>query len=198
MLPQSVKFTKNNIEVIIDIYGNTLFKICLLILCNDYDAEFAIQEVIIRYINKSPTFYDAEHEKEWLITIAINCCKNIGWFNFKSSQMKTGDLELYAKYEENYGLLEILMKLPRRYKVVLLLYYVEGYKIYEVAEMLKVSESSAKRRLDRVKELIAERYGNGKYVDIDKIKNAVNDIEMSKVMRYRIKNYYILDKGNTI
>lgn len=112
--------------------------------------------------------------------------------------MKTGDLELYAKYEENYGLLEILMKLPRRYKVVLLLYYVEGYKIYEVAEMLKVSESSAKRRLDRVKELIAERYGNGKYVDIDKIKNAVNDIEMSKVMRYRIKNYYILDKGNTI
>lgn len=189
MLSQSVQSAKKNIEDIIDIYGNILFKICLLILCNDYDAEFAVQEVIIRYITKSPTFHDSEHEKSWLITVAINYCKNIGWFNIKQSKMNIGDLELYAKDEESYGLLEILMKLPHRYKTVLLLYYVEGYKMYEVAEILKISESSVKKRFQRGKEFVAKRYGKGKYVDFDKIINAINSIEMSKVMKYRIKHY---------
>ncbi len=159
MLHKSVRQTEKDIERIVDKYGNMLFKICLVILCNDYDAEDVVQETIIKYLTKSPTFNDLEHEKAWLITVATNCCKNMRRFNFKRSHIDISDLQLYSKDEESYGLLEILMKLPDKYKTVLLLYYVEGYKVDEVAAILKISDSAVKKRLQRGRELIRERYG---------------------------------------
>lgn len=159
MLHQSVRPTEKDIEEIVDKYGNMLFKICLVILSNDYDAEDAVQETVIKYLTKSPTFHDLEHEKAWLITVATNCCKNMRRFNFKRSHMDISDLELYSNDEGSYGLLEILMKLPDKYKSVLLLYYVEGYKVDEVAAILKISVSAVKKRLQRGRELIRARYG---------------------------------------
>ncbi|EKN71736.1 ECF subfamily RNA polymerase sigma-24 subunit [Neobacillus bataviensis LMG 21833] len=49
-------------ERIVDIYGNMLFRICFVILCNQYDAEDAVQDTFIKYLTKSPTFRDLEHE----------------------------------------------------------------------------------------------------------------------------------------
>ena len=41
---------------------------------------------------------------------------------------------------------------------VLLLYYVEGYKVDEIANILKISVSATKKRLQRGREIIRDRY----------------------------------------
>lgn len=43
-------------------YGDMLYRICLLALKNTADAEDAVQETFIRYVQKSPDFLDGEHE----------------------------------------------------------------------------------------------------------------------------------------
>lgn len=159
MLQQSVSPTGKDMEKIVDKYGNMLFKICLVILCNEYDAEDAVQETLIKYITKSPTFNDLEHEKAWLITVATNNCKNMRRFKFMHQHMDISNFQLYSKDEENYGLLDILMRLPYKYKTVLLLYYVEGYKIKEIADILKISVAATKKRLQRGRESIRDKYG---------------------------------------
>lgn len=77
MWQQSVRPTEKNIERIVDKYSNMLFKIALVILCCNQDAEDAVQDTIIKYMTKSPVFQDSEHEKAWLIKVVTNRCKNM-------------------------------------------------------------------------------------------------------------------------
>ena len=55
----------DDIEIIINKYGNMLYRLCVLMLKNESDAEDVIQETIIKYYQKAPSFKDAEHEKAW-------------------------------------------------------------------------------------------------------------------------------------
>ena len=158
-MEQSVWSTELDIERIVDKYGDMLFRICLVILCNENDAEDVVQDTLIRYLTKSPTFYDLEHEKAWLITVATNRCKNKRRFNIMHKHIDISDLQLYCKDVENYGLLDHLMKLPKKHKPVLILYYVEGYKVDEIATLLNLTVSTVKKRLQRGRELIRERCG---------------------------------------
>ena len=47
--------------------------------------------------------------------------------------------------------------LPEGYKMVFLLYAVEGYKHHEIAEMLKISEGTSKSQLFKARKLLQER-----------------------------------------
>ncbi len=158
MLQQVVWSAELDVERIVDTYGNMLFRICLVMLSNEKDAEDVVQDTFITYLTKSPTFNDYEHEKAWLITIATNRCKNMRRYNFIRKHMDISDLQLYSKDNENYGLLDHLMRLPTKHKVVLLLHYVEGYKVDEIAKILAITTSAVKKRLQRGRELLRERY----------------------------------------
>lgn len=147
-----------DIDRMVDTYGNMLFRICLVILCNESDAEDAVQDTFIKYLSKAPTFNDSEHEKAWLITVATNRCKNIRRYNIIRRHLDINDLQLYCKNKENHGLLEVLMQMPHKHKTVLLLYYVEGYKVEEIAKILNISGPAVKKRLQRGRELIRQKY----------------------------------------
>jgi RNA polymerase sigma factor (sigma-70 family) len=158
MLKQAVWSTGQDIERVVDTHGNMLFRICLVILCNEKDAEDVVQDTFISFLTKSPSFHDSEHEKAWLITVATNRCKNMRRFNLMRRHIDISDLQLYSKDNESYGLLDHLMKLPNKYKIVLLLYYVEGYKVDEIANLLNITSSAVKKRLERGRVLIKKNY----------------------------------------
>lgn len=158
MLQQVVWSTELDVERIVETYGNMLFSICLVILCNEKDAEDVVQETFITYLTKSPNFNDSEHEKAWLIKIATNRCKNMRRYNFIRKHIDINDLQLYSKNDKNHELLDHLMRLPTKNKVVLLLYYVEGYKVDEIAKILTITTSAVKKRLQRGREHLRERY----------------------------------------
>lgn len=143
-MQQLVWSPERNIERVVDTYGNMLFRLCLVILCNEQDAEDVVQDTFIKYLTKSPIFNDYEHEKAWLITITTNRCKNMRRYNFIRKHMDISELQLYCQDEENYGLLDDLMKLTDKHKFVLLLYYVEGYKVDEIAKILSITSSAVK------------------------------------------------------
>nr|WP_282020934.1 RNA polymerase sigma factor [Planomicrobium okeanokoites] len=147
-----------DIDRMVDTYGNMLFRICLVILGNESDAEDAVQDTFIKYLSKAPAFNDSEHEKAWFITVATNGCKNMRRYNIIRRHLDINDLQLYCKNEENYGLLETLMKLPHKQKAVLLLHYVEGYKVEEIAKILSITATAVKKRLQRGRELLRQNY----------------------------------------
>lgn len=159
-MQQSICSTEiaTDLERIVDTYGNMLFRICLVILCNESDAEDAVQDTIIKYLSKSPTFNDSEHEKAWLITVATNRCKNMRRYNIIRRHLDINDLQLYCENEENYGVLDTLVKLPHKHKMVLLLHYVEGYKVEEIARILNISAVAVKKRLQRGRDFIRKNY----------------------------------------
>ena len=139
-------------------YGDMLYRICLLSLGNTADAEDAVQETFIKYVQKSPDFSSGEHEKAWLITVATNKCRDMLRYR---TRHKTESEELllgYAIEKEDSGILDALMELPEKYKTPLMLFYIEGYKVDETADIMGISLSAAKMRLSRGRKLLEEKY----------------------------------------
>jgi len=146
------------VEETLEIYGDMLYRLCLVMLGNASDAEDAVQETFLTYIKKTPVFKDPEHEKAWLITVASNKCRDILRLNKRRPMIDINCIEAVSDEIHDSGIIEALMLLPEKYKLVLELYYVEEYRIDEIAKMINRTPSAVKMRLQKGRRLLAEKY----------------------------------------
>ena len=142
----------------VDKYGDMLYRICIVMLQNSADAEDAVQETFIKYFTKAPEFTDAEHEKAWLITVATNRCRDMLRYRSRHETESEEVLNTYAVEKSDSGILEALMELSDKYRIIMILFYVEQYKIDEIADITGVSVSAVKMRLSRGRKLLEEKY----------------------------------------
>lgn len=147
------------IEAVMNTYGNTLFRLCLVTLGNASDAEDVVQETFIKYLQKAPTFENAEHEKAWLITVATNKCRDILRFKSRHPVVDMDEINEFTKEPDDSGILDALMTLPDKFRTVLTLYYVEEYSIEHIARIIGRSTSAVKMRLQKGRHLLREAYG---------------------------------------
>lgn len=148
----------DSVESIVQDYGNLLFRICFVMLGNATDAEDAVQETIIRYFQKTPSFESAEHQKAWLITTAKNKCRDMLRFRLRHPQIDMEYLQELSSEPSESGILEALMSLPEKFRLVLTLYYVEEYRIEEIARIIQKTPSAVKMRMQKGRKLLEEKY----------------------------------------
>lgn len=139
-------------------YGNMLFRICFIVLGNKSDAEDAVQDTVVRYMQKAPAFENPEHEKAWLIKVASNRCRDMRRFWRRHPQAELDTLESAAPNPESCGILEALMAIPEKFRVVMTLHYAEEYRVEEIASMIGKSSSAVKMRLQKGRKLLEEIY----------------------------------------
>jgi len=125
---------KNNdiIEKLISLYGNDVLRIATAYTRNSTISEDIFQEVFIKVARNIEKFEKRSSEKTWIIRITINTCKDYlksSW-NKKVIPMESIDTNnvTYSEdeliKEENASLIiQEILKLPIKYKEVLLLYY---------------------------------------------------------------------------
>ncbi|MDE7324293.1 MAG: sigma-70 family RNA polymerase sigma factor [Lachnospiraceae bacterium] len=130
-------------------YSDMLYKICLVILCNEQDVQDAIQDTFCKYLEKKPDFRDEEHEKAWLIKVATNNCRDMIRFRVRHPKISIDEVENILVAPEQRETLKELLELPVKHKTVIYLHYVEGYPIKEIADILGITESAVKSRLLR-------------------------------------------------
>lgn len=130
-------------------YSDMLFKICIVILCNEQDAQDAIQDTFCRYLEKKPEFCDEEHERAWLIRVATNICRDMLRFRIRHPKISIEEVENSLTAPEQKDILRELLELPVKQKTVIYLHYVEGYHIKEIADILGLTEGAVKTRLLR-------------------------------------------------
>ena len=146
------------IETVIRTYGNTLYRLCFVMLGSESDAEDAVQEAFIKYLQKAPQFKSTDHEKAWLITVATNQCRDILRFRKRHPQIDSEYLQGLSICSSDSGILEALVTLPEKFRLVLALYYVEEYRIDEIARMIGKTPSAVKMRLQKGRKLLEEVY----------------------------------------
>lgn len=139
-------------------YGNVLFRLCLITLGNAHDAEDAVQETLLRYLQRSPEFENEEHEKAWLIKVAVNQCRDILRYKRRHPIADKEAITEFTEERDESGILEALLTLPERFRLVLILYYVEEYSIREIASAIGRSTSAVKMRLQKGRKMLEEVY----------------------------------------
>lgn len=148
----------DEVEEMMQTYGDMLFRTCLVMLQNQPDAEDAVQETVLKYLLKAPTFSSTEHEKAWLLKVAANQCRDMLRFRSRHPQIRLDELAEYLTDPENCGILDALMTIPEKYRIVMLLHYVEGYQTEEIAQMIGRTPSAVKMRLKKGRKLLEEAY----------------------------------------
>lgn len=143
---------ENDIREKIIKYSDMLYKICIVILCNEHDVQDVIQDTFCRYLEKKPEFHDEEHEKAWLIKVATNICRDMMRFKIRHPKISIDEVENSLMVPEQKETLRELLELPVKQKTVIYLHYVEGYQIKEIANILGTTEGAVKMRLKRGKE----------------------------------------------
>ena len=139
-------------------YGDMLYMICLVMLRNTADAEDAVQDTFIRFMQKSPVFQGEEHEKAWLIKVASNVCKDMLRQRDKVTELDEATINTIAASEDDTHILEALMQIPEKFRIVLTLHYIEGYKVDEIAQIIKKTSSAVKMRLSKGRKLLEDKY----------------------------------------
>ena len=149
---------KKNADQIFKKYSKLLYKISILMLCSEQDAYDAVQESFLKYISAKMDFRDENHEKAWLTRVNINICKNMLRFRRMHPTIEYETLALHYHEPEETGIMDALMALNAKDKEVLILYYIEGYSCREIAELLKTTESAIKKKLERARKRLKQKY----------------------------------------
>ncbi len=145
-----------NVEKLFYKYNQMLFRICLVMLCNEADAQDAVQDTFYRYLLQKKHFSDEEHEKAWLIRVAVNRCWDEKRKRARHPQIDWDSISSYYRTEDERMVMDAFFRLPEKWKAVVHLHYVEGYRVKEIAAMLHLSENAVKKRLQRGREWLRE------------------------------------------
>lgn len=144
------------------VYGNTILRLSYSYLHNLSDAEDVLQDTLLSLMKNMPCFSSPEHEKAWLMRVAINLCKN----KLKSSWFKTiaipNNFQAESIDEEESEVLEAVHNLPIKYREVIHLFYYEGYSTFEISSLLQKKESTVRsllhRSRDKLKKVLKGAY----------------------------------------
>ena len=138
-------------------YGNSLYRLCSVMTGNREDAQDAVQDCFLRYITKAPDFNSTDHEKAWLIRVATNICHDILRNRKRASFVSLDEIRNLGTSEDNAQILGLLISLEEKYRIVMHLHYVEGYRTEEISALLGISSAAVKKRLQRGRDALRER-----------------------------------------
>lgn len=136
-----------------------MYKVARAILNNDEDAADAIQDTILCCFEKLHTLEKQEYFKTWMTRILINNCNLI--LRRHRRERLPGELPEPAKQDMSlaeFEFKEMLNLIDEKYRLVLAFYYMEGFKIPEIAKLLGLNQNTVKTRLARAREQIRAAY----------------------------------------
>lgn len=154
---------RRTVPVLVERWGDSLYRAAFAVCKNPQDAEDVVQETLLSYYRSDKEFESDEHIRAWLIRVAVNKAKNAAicfWRRNRRSLEEAMDA-LAFESEGDRDLLDAVLRLPERYRIVIHLFYYEDYSIKEIATLLRLSEGAVKSRLNRARKQLRNQLTEG-------------------------------------
>jgi RNA polymerase sigma-70 factor (ECF subfamily) len=142
-------------------YGNAILRTCFVYLSDAGQAEDAMQDTFLKAWHCMDQFEGRNgcSEKTWLMRIAINICRDYQhsrWFRHVDMSRVLTEIPMHFDdvLSEGRILLLDILRLPEKYKQVILLYYYQEMTLQEVADALSISRATVQSRLHKAKGLL--------------------------------------------
>ena len=124
-------------------------------------AEAALQETFFKAYKRMDTFRSESAERTWLMSIAINTCKDMNrsaWLRHTEKRVVPEELPIPASAvnEEALARAEAIRRLPGKQRDAVLLYYYQDMTIQEAAKALHAAPSTILKRLNQAKDMLRE------------------------------------------
>jgi len=155
---------------LVEEYGNDVLRIATVILKSKELAEDVFQETFLRVVRSYSGYRRESSEKTWIISIAVNICRDYMRSAWKKRVVVTDDFlsyssddvdteEILEKRSERQALINAILKLPDKYREIIHLYYYQEMGINDIAKVLKIPGGTVKSRLFKARELLHDMIG---------------------------------------
>ncbi len=136
-----------------------MYKTARAMLRNDEDAADAISDTILACWEKIGQVREVQFFKTWMTKILINKCNDIlRQYKQEGAAKEASDNVYFSERYENIEWLETLKSLDEKYRLVMVLYYVDGLDTAEISEILKMPAATVRTRLARGRKQITNIY----------------------------------------
>ena len=133
----------------------TLYRVTCSILHDHADREDAVQSAIEKAWRKLPSLREESRLQHWMVRILINECYAILRRQKRETPVDTFP-DAPAPADADADLYRFFTALPDTLRLTMVLHYVEGYEVKEIARMLRIPTGTVKSRLMRGREKLKE------------------------------------------
>ena len=170
----------NAFDVLVERHQNRIFNVCYWMLGNRDEAADASQDAFVRAYRSLASFRGDSAFGTWLHRIAVNCAIDatqrrkrapVLYSDLKpfgederedpepdASTQPLHDPSLLALREEKRAAVRhALASLPEHYRVVLVLFDIEGYSYEDIGHTLELPLGTVKSRISRARQSLRER-----------------------------------------
>lgn len=172
--------TIQELEQTIEIYGKSIYSFCLQLTRNTSAADDLYQETWLVACKKAAKIRKQDNVKSYLISVTIGVWRNQkrknAWRNRIAPQESLLEgtiadtresmqdaLARYLDEEKAQMVKDAVNRLDEKYKLPVLLFYMEEMSVKEIAMTLKISEGTVKSRLSYARAHLEKDLGG--YID---------------------------------
>jgi RNA polymerase sigma-70 factor (ECF subfamily) len=165
-LRKAVKGNRNAQRELFENYAPKMLSVCRQYIRDNHFAEDVMVSGFVKAFKNLHTFRNEGSFEGWLRRImvreAISHLRKNQFVVFDDEKLEEGTREVvYQEYRlREEEIQELIDSLPQGYKMVFVLYAVEGYKHSEIASLLKISENTSRSQLYKARQLLQERISN--------------------------------------
>ena len=159
---------QKNYEYMVEQYHAPLYRLLYGYCQNVQDAEDCVQTGYLKLWQCKKPFQSEAHAKNWLYKVTVNYARDMFRQKRNQTELLTEDIsyvpdEISSMSEDSILLLEEIRKLKENYRMVILLYYYEGYSVKDIGKIIGAKENTITTWLSRAREQLRigleEEYG---------------------------------------
>lgn len=167
---ERLKMTNQELEELIAQEGKNIYSFCLQLTGSKLTADELYQDTFLRATEKRNTLQVDGNMKSYLLSVALMLWKNqkrkFAWRNriapVEMFREETGEamgeaedvLQDVLKEEQCKLVRKAVNSLPDKYRIPILLYYMEEMTVSEVAKVLKIPPGTVKSRLSNARKCL--------------------------------------------
>ena len=125
----------------------TLYHVACGILRSEADREDAVQEAILKAWEKRDSLKNDDAFRAWVTRILVNECYDICRRSGKVIVLDELPESIVPEDTEGRELRDLIMQMDEIYRIPIIMFYIEGFSIREISQMLMIPEGTVKSRL---------------------------------------------------
>ena len=137
--------TESEYRQLVEEYSDMVTRLCVVHTGNFSDAEDCYQKK-----------GSLPNPKAWLIRVALNECRSVLRYRLRKNTVDLNSITSVSKDGCDIEILDLIFRLPPKYRDSIYLYYFEELSVQEIAKLTNIKENTIKTHLKRGREQLKD------------------------------------------
>lgn len=136
---------------LVEEFSDTVTRLCIVHTGNYADAEDCYQNVFFKLF-KALDKGEIPNPKAWIIKVTLNECRSVLRYRLRKNTVDLNEVTAAAEDSREHEMLDLVFRLPPKYRDVIYLHYYEELSVEEISEATKTNVNTVKSQLKRGRE----------------------------------------------